>query len=160
MKGGRGQASIELIAIAVVILLLFSVVVVLIIQKNFFTSIISNANENLQECDSIAAVITNFRLNPGYSETRITMQKDIKIRKNNILVNYNNCPNCHYCYYNGIIEEETCLSDCTDPVLWDLDYTSAETYELTLSAGTEYKIKKIDRGVVFCETGGGANAWC
>ncbi len=103
MLGKHAQTATEMIAITAVILLLFALVIALVVQKNFFTSLISNVNQNVQECNRVAAIIANFQSNPAYSETIITMQKNATIEEKVIRIEPDNCPNCTYCYHNGTV---------------------------------------------------------
>jgi len=144
-----GQASLELVAIIIVVLLLLLIVSLIIVQKNFFTSLVSNVNENTQQCNTIAGIMANFQSNPGYSETKITLNYYTRIEKNNIRVGP--CQNCSDCICNTCnYREKTSFQNGSTTYISDAN-------GFDLSNGTAYKVKKIQTGVVFCNA---ADAWC
>jgi hypothetical protein len=148
-SGKSGQASLELVAIIIVVLLLLLIVSLTIVQKNFFTSLVSNVNGNTQQCNAISGIIANFQSNPGYSETKITPDYYTRIEKNNIRVGP--CQNCGDCICNTCnYREKTRFQDGASSYITD-------STGFSLSSGVAYKVKKIQTGVVFCDA---ANAWC
>ncbi len=148
-KAGKSQTSMELIAIVAVILLLLIIVSATIIQKNFFTSMVSNVNENKRQCDELSSAIESFSSNPGYSETKVTLLYYAHVEKNNIMVGpCQDCGTCtcNSCNYRGSVRFQSGASS----------YIS-DSAGFNLAGGVQYKIKKTTTGVVFCAT---SNNWC
>lgn len=140
MGKGKGQISSEMLAVAVVMMLLFLIVIAVIVQKNFFTTLMSNVNEDVEQCNRVASLIETFQSSPGYSETEITLESSTHIEKKSIKVGD------HWCRYPPNVKMATGSEDYT------LDTTGFD-----LSPRKGYKIKKTSEGVIFCDA---SQDWC
>ncbi|MCX6798796.1 MAG: hypothetical protein NTW59_01720 [Candidatus Diapherotrites archaeon] len=154
-RGTKAQTTTELIVIVLVVLLLFLIVTTAVMQKNFLTALMSTVSENTIQCGGIAATISNFRANPGYSEAKITLSSFMRVEKNNIRVGP--CQNCTDCmcntcnYLQSVRFKQSDTGQATDFI--------SDSAGFPLLQGKSYKIKKTEEGVFFCEVKT-ENPWC
>ena len=125
-----------MIGISAVIMILFLIVVLIVWQRGLFTTLIGNVNQNTQLCNKLSTIIADFTSNPGYSKTTLELEQPVKIELGSITINPEGCPNCQYCYYNGMVAEVSAGPPPTS---------------LALEKG-EYTIEMTDNGVEFTST--------
>ena len=127
----RGQSSIEIMMIVIILLGLLLATAFIMVQKNSDINRLDTLQRDMQKCDRIAATITSFSSNDGYSEAIVTgIEKNVRIEKGSVIVGNISCS------YKGDV--------------W-FDGKSAEDEALWLIKDQTYFIKKIGNTVVFDE---------
>ena len=136
----KGQTGTEMFLVVSAVLVFLLIVAVTAAQRNDVTRIVSKVNEEIQQCETVASLITKIGPGNSYIETKFSVDTDMHVEKGNIIVGNNGC------YYADDIRLETAEGIYTG---------GQEGFDLL--QGTEYKIKKLKTGVVFCDT---IQDWC
>lgn len=94
----NAQVSIEAVIVIGVSLFVFLGAILLISQKIELSKPVIDESKNFAECHKIAETISLVQSSEAVSEQTLTIENDIQIEKNNIIVGQTSC------YYFGTVE--------------------------------------------------------
>jgi len=150
MFNERGQAAIELIITAVVLVGLVLGMATVMTQRNIETNRISEVQRSNVACQVLSAIITRLSASTSYMEIELMpLETRAQIRNGAVLIERVEGGNT-ICRYGGKAWLQT------DAVTFEEDTPNGFFLErLDGGQSITYKVKKLGRGVVFCDT-----TWC
>jgi hypothetical protein len=92
----NAQVSVEAVIIIAIVLIIFLGAIILIIQKTELSKPIIDESKNFAECQKIAEAIALVQTAEAITEQTLTIENDIHIEKNNIIVGTEHLTSCNY----------------------------------------------------------------